>query len=64
VATPIEQQVNGVDRMIYMQSVNTNDGTMSLRVSFEVGMNPDTAQVLVQNRVSQATPRLPTAVST
>ncbi|MDB4968986.1 MAG: efflux system, inner rane transporter CmeB [Myxococcales bacterium] len=64
VATPIEQQVNGVDRMIYMQSINANDGTTTLRVSFEVGMNPDTAQVLVQNRVAQATPRLPLSVAT
>jgi len=63
VATPIEQQLNGVDRMIYLQSVNANDGTMSLRVAFEVGMNPDTANVLVQNRVAQAAPRLPPEVN-
>jgi HAE1 family hydrophobic/amphiphilic exporter-1 len=63
VATPIEQQMNGVDRMIYMQSTNANDGTMSLRISFEVGTNPDTANVLAQNRVSWAQARLPAAVN-
>jgi HAE1 family hydrophobic/amphiphilic exporter-1 len=63
VATPIEQQMNGVDRMIYLQSTSANDGSMSLRVTFEVGTNPDTANVLVQNRVAQAVPRLPAAVN-
>ena len=54
VATPIEQQVNGVDYMLYLRSVNANDGTMTLRVSFEVETNIDMDNVLVQNRVNQA----------
>ena len=62
VATPIEQQVNGVDRMIYMKSLNTSDGRMLLDVFFEVGMDVDTANVLTQNRVSQAQARLPQEV--
>jgi hydrophobic/amphiphilic exporter-1 (mainly G- bacteria), HAE1 family len=59
VATPIEQQVNGVDRMIYMRSVNASDGRMALSVTFEVGMDADVANTLTQNRVSQAQSRLP-----
>jgi len=59
VATPIEQEVNGVDRMIYMKSSNTSDGRMLLDVSFEVGIDQDTANVLTQNRVSAAQARLP-----
>ena len=62
VATPIEQQVNGVDRMIYMKSLNTSDGRMLLDVFFEVGMDTDIANVLTQNRVSQAQSRLPQEV--
>jgi len=62
VATPIEQQVNGVDYMIYMRSVNANDGTMTLRVSFEVETNIDMNNVLVQNRVNQADASLPADV--
>jgi HAE1 family hydrophobic/amphiphilic exporter-1 len=64
VATPIEQEVNGVDRMIYMQSSNTSDGRMQLNVNFEVGVDQDTANVLTQNRVSSAQARLPQEVIT
>ncbi len=63
VALPIEQQVNGVEGMIYMQSTSANDGSYSLIITFEVGTDPDMAQVLVQNRVSLATAQLPAAVA-
>ncbi|MBP1778793.1 MAG: hydrophobe/amphiphile efflux family transporter, partial [candidate division NC10 bacterium] len=59
VATPIEQEVNGVDRLIYMKSSNTSDGRMLLDVNFEVGTDQDMANVLTQNRVSAAQARLP-----
>ncbi len=62
VATPVEQEVNGVDKMIYMQSSNTSDGRMLLDVSFEVGVDQDTANVLTQNRVTVAQARLPQEV--
>ncbi len=63
VATPIEAQVNGAKNMIYMQSINGNDGTMTLQVSFEVGTNVDLDQVQVQNRLAQATASLPNDVN-
>ena len=63
VATPIEQEVNGVDRMIYMKSSNTSDGRMLLDVNFEVGTDQDTANVLTQNREATAAARLPAEVN-
>ncbi len=63
VATPIEQQMNGVENMLYVQSVNAGDGSFSTRVTFDVGTDRNTAQVNAQNRVSQAMPSLPTEVS-
>jgi HAE1 family hydrophobic/amphiphilic exporter-1 len=62
VATPQEQQINGVEKMIYMKSTNGNDGTLTLKVSFDVGTNLDMANVLTQNRVSQANPQMPQSV--
>jgi len=62
VATPIEAEVNGVERMLYMASKCTNDGQMNLDVTFELGTNVDTAQVMVQNRVSVASSKLPEEV--
>src|SRR5579864_8830376 len=57
VAAPIEQQVNGVERMLYMSSQSTNDGNYTLTITFEIGTDLDMAQVLVQNRVALAQPR-------
>src|ERR1700736_2993165 len=62
VATPIEEQVNGVENMLYMSSQMTSNGTVTITVTFSLGTNIDTAQVLVQNRVSIAIPRLPQEV--
>ena len=63
VATPIEQQVNGTPGMEYMQSNNTNNGSMSMNVTFDIGTDIDIATLDVQNRVSIATPLLPASVS-
>jgi multidrug efflux pump len=62
VATPIEEQVNGVENMLYMSSQSTADGSLTLTVTFKLGTDLDIAQVLVQNRVAIATPQLPQEV--
>ena len=62
VVTPIEEQINGVENMLYMTSNSTSDGSFSISVTFDIGTNLDTAQVQVQNRVAVAQPRLPADV--
>lgn len=64
VAAPIEQEINGVENMLYMSSQSTNDGGYRLNVTFKLGTNLDMAQVMVQNRVSLALPKLPDVVKT
>ena len=63
VAAPLEQQMSGVDKMLYMKSINANDGTLTLQVTFDIDTLVDMDQVNAQNRVSQATPNLPTSVN-
>src|SRR5690606_1839681 len=62
VSTPLEQAINGVENSIFMYSQATADGVMTLTVTFKLGTDPDLAQVQVQNRVSQALPKLPEEV--
>ena len=62
VASPLEEQINGVENMLYMSSQATTDGVMQLTVTFAIGTDVDLAQVQVQNRVNQALPRLPEEV--
>ncbi|AZQ60693.1 efflux RND transporter permease subunit [Flammeovirga pectinis] len=62
VATPLEQEINGVENMIYMKSINSNDGTMTIQTSFDIGTDPDMNTVFTQNRVAAATPKLPNEV--
>ncbi|NOY73914.1 MAG: efflux RND transporter permease subunit, partial [Gammaproteobacteria bacterium] len=59
VAMPLEEQINGVENMLYMNSLASSDGQLTLTVTFAIGSDPDLSQQLVQNRVSQALPRLP-----
>jgi len=62
VAAPLEEQINGIENMLYMSSMATTDGALQLRVTFKVGTDPDLAENQVQNRVQRALPRLPNEV--
>src|SRR4029078_9808639 len=62
VATPLEQQINGVEHMLFISSNSTNDGRSSISITFDLGTNLDIAQVQVQTRVAIAQPRLPADV--
>lgn len=59
VATPLEEQINGIENLLYMNSLGTTDGRLSMTITFAIGTDIDLAQQLVQNRISQALPRLP-----
>ena len=63
VATALEQQINGVENMIYLKSTNSNDGTMGIQVTFDIGTDPDMNTVFTQNRVSSAMAKLPEEVT-
>ena len=62
VATPLEEQINGIDNLLYFESQGTADGVMSLTVTFKIGTNPEAAETAVQNRINRALPRLPDIV--
>src|ERR671927_1791744 len=62
VATPLEEQINGVENMLYMSSQSTSDGVLTLTVTFKIGTNVEQAETAVQNRVQRALPRLPEEV--
>jgi multidrug efflux pump len=62
VATPLEEQINGIDNLLYFESQATADGAMNLTVTFKIGTNPEVAETSVQNRVNRALPRLPEIV--
>ena len=62
VATPLEEQINGIDNLLYFESSSTADGAMSLTVTFKIGTNPEVAETSVQNRINRALPRLPEIV--
>jgi HAE1 family hydrophobic/amphiphilic exporter-1 len=62
VAAPIEQEINGVEKMLYMSSTSSSDGSYSLTITFEIGTDLNQAQVLVQNRIALADPKLPEEV--
>src|SRR4029453_1506109 len=62
VATPLEEQINGIDNLLYFESQATADGSMALTVTFNIGTNPEVAETAVQNRVNRALPRLPDIV--
>ena len=62
VATPLEEQINGIENLLYFESQATADGAMTLTVTFKIGTNPEVAETAVQNRINRALPRLPEIV--